>query len=139
MYMYTARDSSVHKEYIHSYKVYINYDPWLCIGALHHFTIYTCMQSNCIYFVSKLYVSFAKEPYKRNYILQKRPIILRSLLIAANQYVYIHSYPWLCVGALHPWLCIGALHHFTYIHACNRIVSSSRLLKMICLLCERAL
>ena len=29
----------------------------------------------------KLYVSFAKEPYKRDYILQKRPIILRSLLM----------------------------------------------------------
>ena len=29
----------------------------------------------------KLFVSFAKEPYKRDYILQKRPVILRSLLI----------------------------------------------------------
>jgi len=28
----------------------------------------------------KLWVSFAKEPYKRDYILQKRPTILRSLL-----------------------------------------------------------
>ena len=35
----------------------------------------------------KLYVSFAKEPYKRDYILQKRPIILRSLLIVATPYV----------------------------------------------------
>jgi len=34
----------------------------------------------------KLYVSFAKEPYKRDYILQKRPVILRSLLIVANPY-----------------------------------------------------
>ena len=32
----------------------------------------------------KLQVSFAKEPYKRDNILQKRPIILRSLLIVAN-------------------------------------------------------
>ena len=32
----------------------------------------------------KLYVSFAKEPYKRDYILQKRPTILRSLLIVAT-------------------------------------------------------
>ena len=31
-----------------------------------------------------LYVSFAKEPYKRDDILQKRPIILRSLLIVAT-------------------------------------------------------
>jgi len=32
----------------------------------------------------KLQVSFAKEPYKRDYILQKRLIILRSLLIIAT-------------------------------------------------------
>jgi len=34
----------------------------------------------------KLLVSFAKEPYQRDYILQKRPIILRSLLIVATPY-----------------------------------------------------
>ena len=34
----------------------------------------------------KLQVSFAKETYKRDYILQKRPIILRSLLIVATPY-----------------------------------------------------
>ena len=32
-------------------------------------------------------VSFAKEPYKRDYILQKRPMILRSLLIVAIPYL----------------------------------------------------
>jgi len=32
----------------------------------------------------KLQVSFVKEPYKRDDILQKRPIILRSLLIEAT-------------------------------------------------------
>ena len=31
----------------------------------------------------KIEISFAKEPYKRDYILQKRPVILRSLLIEA--------------------------------------------------------
>jgi len=34
----------------------------------------------------KLQVSLAKEPYKRDYILQKRPMILRSLLIVATSY-----------------------------------------------------
>jgi len=34
-----------------------------------------------------LQVSFAKEPYKRDDILQKRPIILRSLLIVATPYL----------------------------------------------------
>jgi len=32
----------------------------------------------------KLQVSFADEPYKRDYILQKKYLILRSLLIVAN-------------------------------------------------------
>jgi len=32
----------------------------------------------------KFKVSFAKEPYKRDDVLQKRPIILRSLLVAAT-------------------------------------------------------
>jgi len=36
----------------------------------------------------KLYVSFAKESYKRDYILQKRHIILRSLLIVATPYYH---------------------------------------------------
>jgi len=31
-----------------------------------------------------LLLSFAKEPYKKDYILQKRPTILRSLLIVAT-------------------------------------------------------
>jgi len=35
----------------------------------------------------KVKVFFAKEPYKRDDILQKRPIILRSLLIVATPYV----------------------------------------------------
>ena len=34
----------------------------------------------------KVKVSNAKEPYKRDDILQKRPIILRSLLIKATPY-----------------------------------------------------
>ena len=35
----------------------------------------------------KLQVSFAKETSKRDDVLQKRPIILRSLLIEATQYL----------------------------------------------------
>jgi len=38
----------------------------------------------------KLYVSFAKEPYKREDILQKKPMILRSLLIVATPYVQLN-------------------------------------------------
>ena len=35
----------------------------------------------------KLYISFAKEPCKRDCILQKRPIIWRSPLIVASPYI----------------------------------------------------
>jgi len=37
----------------------------------------------------KLYVSFAKEPYKRDDILQKRPMILRSLLIVSTPSLFL--------------------------------------------------
>jgi len=38
----------------------------------------------------KLYVSFAKEPYKSDYILQKRPMIWRSLRIVATPKLQRH-------------------------------------------------
>ena len=40
----------------------------------------------------KLYVSFAKETYKRADILQKRPIILSILLTVATPYHVLQSY-----------------------------------------------
>jgi len=59
----------------------------------------------------KLLVSFAKEPYKRDDILQKRPRISRSLLIVATPYLYIHT-------------CIPHVYIPTYIcthpHTCTR-------------------
>jgi len=39
----------------------------------------------------KLWVSFAKEPYKKEDILQKRPVILMSLLIVATPYVFVST------------------------------------------------
>ena len=36
----------------------------------------------------KFQVSLAKESYERDYILQNRPIILRSLLIVATLYIF---------------------------------------------------
>ena len=54
--------------------------------------VYTCRYT--VYLVASLksQVSFAKEPYKRDFILQKRPIILRSLVIVATQRLYIRVY-----------------------------------------------
>jgi len=37
----------------------------------------------------EIQVSFAKEPFKTDYILQKRPTILRSLLIIDTQYLFL--------------------------------------------------
>jgi len=61
----------------------------------------------------KSLVSFAKEPYKRDDILQKRPIILRNLLIVATPYpdlvacVYIYVSVCLCTrecGCMGMWV-----------------------------------
>ena len=48
----------------------------------------------------KLQVSFATEPYKRDDILQKRPIIWRSLLIVATPYHLTCGCPYM--GRSHP-------------------------------------
>jgi len=39
--------------------------------------------------LSKTWVSFAKELYKRDYILLKRPVFLRSLLTIATPDTYV--------------------------------------------------
>ena len=50
------------------------------------------MSKIVIIFTQQIYVfgtgkgSFSKEPYKRNTILQKRPVILRSLSFKATPY-----------------------------------------------------
>jgi len=51
-----------------------------------HFTAQNTMEWLRLVGSLKLQDSFAKEPYERDYILQKRPIILRSLLIIATPY-----------------------------------------------------
>jgi len=44
-------------------------------------------------------VSFAKDPYKRDDILQKRPIIVRSLLIVATPYSLFAESWHICIHA----------------------------------------
>jgi len=55
----------------------------------------------------KWWVPFAKEPYKRDDILQKRPVILRSLLIVATPYLHSNIRPpiirfWHPTNTFHP-------------------------------------
>jgi len=64
----------------------------------------------------KLQVSFAQEPYKRDDILQKRPMILRSLLIVATPYdVYtcIYLYPY--TGIYDKYLCMHIINNTVYL------------------------
>jgi len=49
----------------------------------------------------KLQVSFAKHPYNRNYILQRRPMILRSLLIVTTTYVVYMCHMYVCHSHLY--------------------------------------
>jgi len=57
----------------------------------------------------KIQVSFAKKPYRRDCILQKRPMILRGLLLAANpphtNYLFDILVSFMCVvtGLIHKW------------------------------------
>ena len=57
-------------------------------GQHTHTTFEVCLLMKRLRLVGslKLYVSLAKEPYKRDDILQKKPIILRSLLHVAAPY-----------------------------------------------------
>ena len=46
-------------------------------------------------------VSFAKELYKRDYILQKRPVFVRSQLLIATPYEYLYSAIQMYAGHTH--------------------------------------
>ena len=83
----------------------------------------------------KLQVSFAREPYNRDYILQKRPIISSTLLNVATPYpkrtnicvcVYIYIYMhvrmyvrmYVCIHTyVHVCVCVY-VHIFWCIHMC---------------------
>ena len=74
----------------------------------------------------KSQVSFAKEPWKRDDILQKRPVIFRSLLNVATPYIYtcLHlcTYTPRAISGLQS--CLRWLYTQTYIyalHSCLRL------------------
>ena len=62
----------------------------------------------------QIYVSFAKEPYKRDCILQTRPMILRSQLIVATPYQYIVPVYYIHVSIYVTRTCIQFLVCFVY-------------------------
>ena len=77
----------------------------------------------------KIYVSFAKEPYKRDYILQKRPIRLGSLLIVATPYVFVH------LEVLFWKISYQEASSFTWKFCFGRLVTKRRLVFQV-LLCH---
>jgi len=70
----------------------------------------------------ELYVSFAKEPYERDDILQKRLLILRSPRIVANPYQHTHRHT----------------QRQRHSHRFYGVATISRLLRIIGLFCKRA-
>ena len=85
--------------------------------------LYLYSQTQFTYVVF-IYVSFAKEPYKKDDVPQKRPIILRSLLIVATP-LRIHLF------------CCQT--QFTCVVSIYGVASVSRIDKIIGLFCKRAL
>jgi len=73
----------------------------------------------------KLRVSCAQEPYKRDDILQKRPIILRTLLILATPYTPYHAR--ICTTFWHP-----AYNVRDFLTPCIQHVLLSDTLHMMC-------
>ena len=71
-----------------------------------------------------------KEPYKRDDILQKRPTILRSLLIVATPYQ---------IPNIYMYTRLTRLVSLVYMYTKYGVATISRLLKMIGLFCKRAL
>ena len=72
----------------HHVHTYVRRDSFMCVTRL------VCYHTRWLRLVGslKFQVFFAKEPYKRDYILQTRPIIWRSLLIVATPYVRHDSF-----------------------------------------------
>jgi len=95
--------------YSFTYSMYINICICVCLSMCVCKYTYMCLQSTIspdmgwlrLVGSSKLQVSFAKEPYKRDYILQKKPVILRSLLIVATPLPFflfqVHNYMYMYV------------------------------------------
>jgi len=95
---------------------------YACIWRMHAYSVSTCVIYTwygvlCLVGSIKLYVSFAKEPYKRDNILQKRPVILSILLTEATPYFLVdeHNNVHICI-LFHLGTKIGDLNTCTVIH-----------------------
>ena len=67
----------------------------------------------------KLWGSLAKEPYKRDYILQKRPTILRSLLIVATPAFSVSRKCSPYIDMIHMHICTHMYVSYTHVYMCT--------------------
>jgi len=78
----------------------------------------------------KLQVSFAREPYKRDYILQKRPIFWKSLQIIATPCVFVYA----CAVRLCVLRCVRVcVHECEQTSRCASLLGSTS--RYLCALC----
>jgi len=92
--------------------------------------LFVCICMGWLWLVGsmKSQVSFAKEPHKRDNILQKRPLILSILLTVATPYVYPNPQRDLCCRqvdrGVYAYTCIHIELCIIHVHACIRIHAS---------------
>jgi len=107
IYLYTYTSTKCLHIYFYLYPIYI-------------YLIHIHQQNAYIYIPINFFVSCAKEPYNRDYNLQKRPIILPYTYISIhmhqqNVYIYIPIYiPYPCMRASTKLLASGMSAKFLY-------------------------
>jgi len=110
--------------YIYLY-IYIYVYIWLHIIYV---CLYTCTGWLWLVGSIKLSVSFAKETYKRDAILQKRPIISSILLTVATPYTHIYSHrPLTCTYHIYPVHAHVYIFIYTHIYTYYAYRRSSEL------------
>jgi len=81
----------------------------------------------------QLFVSFAKEPYKRDDILQKRTMVLRSLLIVATPYPSKRAYANVISALTRTSPCLSLLRYKTKKNTKNTLrPSTARMTQLSC-------
>jgi len=107
--------------YIHTY---IHANIQTCI----HICIHAYVDMGWLWLIGsiKFQVSFAKEPYKTDDILQKRPMILSILLTVATPYIQTYIQIWLTTAGTRYILTIH-----TYVHADFITTAATRYIQAI--------
>ena len=127
--------------YLHTRRLALSHGPTLppflllCLPlilcAFISLSCFSSLAQSLFFLFCKRQVSFAKEPYKRDDILQKRPMILRSLLIVATPY-HLYVLHFVCVS-LFLFLCPSLTLSLSLTYSLSR-TSSLFLISSLCLI-----